>query len=315
LQEIGVGVAGLTEQIPWSQAPYPYPALALLFFTAVASVWPSLFFAKLVLTALEAGSALMVGRLSGDRWLGLVYWANPMSIWWVSREGQFEALQSFLVILSLALLMRSPRLYKTLAAAVLVILAVQVKITAILLLPLVAWTAWKRFGRRCWWLLPACIAGLLPTAVATLSYPAVSNVLKFSTPLHYNPYFWNLLDSQIFSWNPTWLRLANGLTSWAFLAAILLLARRSRKPMSYVAPVAFLALIKLHTHVQFWYLTVLPSLLLPICERRARLLLYATLPLLDVRTFLQIVAGPIGYTNGRFFLELSVFEALHLVPL
>jgi len=277
----------------WAQLPYNYPPVALAFFSAVSALWPTVFFAKLVLTALEAANAWLVARACGSRVLGLLYWASPASIFWVSREGQFEPLQSFFTLVALALLARAP-----LASGLAFGLAVFTKMTAAALLPWFAWRLW-RAGRRALALGALGFAlGCLPALAAELAYGGISNVFRFSAPLVYNPYYWNPLGG-LYSWNPGWLVACDQLASYALVAALAALAWRSRDPLAFLAPLLFALFCKLHTNVQFWYWLFLPALLVPIPEARARFALIAATPLLDVHGALSLLWGPSGPMGFR----------------
>jgi hypothetical protein len=277
----------------WSSLPFNYPPVALAFFAAVAAISPTVFAAKLALTALEAANAWLIHRLCDSRWLGLAYWASPMSIWWVSREGQFEPLQSTLTLLALLGSARFP-----LPCGAALALAISVKMTAAALLPWLAYHAWKA-GRRALGLAALGFAlGALPALGAELAYGGISNVFRFSSPLVYNPYYWDW-TARMFSWNPGWLIAANQLASYGMLAALFALAVRSRDRLAFLAPIAFVLFCKLHTNVQFWYFVFLPALLVPIPESRARFGLIAACPLLDVRSALQLVFGPFGQRGYR----------------
>ena len=281
----------------WAWLPYNYPVLALFFFVGVAAVWPSIFAVKLALTVVEAANAVLVARLSGSRWLGAVYWLYPSSIWWVSREGQFEPLQSLPALAALAVLPRSPIL-----AAVLVGLAVQTKVTAALLLPLVLAYAARGGRRRGLEAAAAFGASFLPTLVSLAFYPAVEQLLRHSAPLRYNPYHWNLLDPSIFSWNPPWLVGADAAASWALVLVLAVAAARARGGrIAYLAPLAFAIGLKLHLNVQFWYWLTMPVFLLPLPDRRLRNALLVALPLVDVYSAAQLARGPFGYVTGKYF--------------
>jgi hypothetical protein len=49
--------------------------------------------------------------------------------------------------------------------------------------------------------------------------------------------------------------------------------------------------------VEFWYVLVFPTMVLPIAEARARRTLLLLWPLLDVRSLIQLVVGPFGYVS------------------
>jgi hypothetical protein len=300
LQWAGVPLAQVDPSyasVSWAGLPYNYPILALLFFTAVASVWPSILAVKLALSAVEAANAVLVARLGGSRWLGVAYWAYPASIWWVSREAQFEPLQNLSALLALAALPAS-----SVAAAALLGLAVQTKVTAVLLLPFVLARAARRGTRSALAAAAAFAASFLPTLVSLAFYPSVEQVVRYSRPMRYNPYFWNVLDPGIFLWNPRWLVGADAAASWALIAALGWGAARARSGrMAYLAPLAFAIVLKVHVNVQFWYWLTMPVFLLPIPNRRLRLTLLVLLPLVDVYAAAQLVHGPFGYVTGSYY--------------
>lgn len=288
-----VEISSLWRTAPWAQLPYNYPPLTLAFFSAVAALSPTVFAAKLALTALEAGNAWLLAQTTGSRWLGVVYWASPMSIWWVSREGQFEPLQTLFTLLALLAATRAP-----LAAGAALGLAISVKMTAAALLPWLAYTLWKAGPRACALGAGGLALACLPALAAELSYGGISNVFRFSAPLVYNPYYWDW-TARMFSWNPGWLIAANQLASYGSLAALIALAVRSRRPLAFAAPIAFVLFCKLHTNVQFWYFVYLPALLVPIPNPAWRFALIALCPLLDVRSSLELALGPFAQRGFR----------------
>jgi hypothetical protein len=283
--------------VSWSNLPYNYPVLALLFFVAIASLWPTILAAKLALTVVEGVNAFLLTRLTGSRWLGALYWAYPASIWWVSREGQFEPLQSLFALAGLVVLRRSP-----VTACVLLGLAIQTKLTAGLLLPLFLLSA-ARHGSSSFWKAGAGLAtSFLPTLASLAFYPSVQQLLRFSTPLRYNPYYWNPLDRPIFLWNPPWLVGFDEIASYGLVIVLAIAAARTRSDrLAYLAPLAFAVVLKLHGNVQFWYWLAMPLFVVPIPDRRLRHALLLTLPLLDVYSASQLAVGPWGYRTGSYF--------------
>ncbi|HTO53832.1 MAG TPA: hypothetical protein VMR50_10630 [Myxococcota bacterium] len=272
----------------WANLPYNYPPLTLGFFTLVSAVSATVFAAKLALTAIEAVNAVLVGRLTRSSVLGLLYWASPMSIWWVSREGQFEPLQSLFTLLALLAVGAAPLLAGLSAAC-----AVQVKLTAILVLPWLAWRCHSAGPRALGLLGLGFAAGLFPALYAERAYQGVSHVFRYSTPLLYNPYYWDW-SAPMFTWNPGWLVLCDELASYAMLAALVTYAVRRGSVWSSAAAIGFVAICKTHTNVQFWYFLLLVPLLVPIEDRRWRFALIACVPLLDVSSIVSVFGTPIG---------------------
>jgi len=179
VNQYGLSTAGkpLTEILPqlswisWSHQPYNYPIIALLFFSFIVWLSPTLFFCKIALTALEAINSYFVYKLSCQRFLSLLYWASPLSIWWVSREGQFEPLQNFFVFLAL-LSLRAHKHY----SVILLALAIQAKVTAIFLLPLFLVEIKKSNQPDLLKALLLFVIGFTPTFIAMFHYPILPQV-------------------------------------------------------------------------------------------------------------------------------------------
>ncbi len=283
--------------VSWSVLPYNYPIMSLLFDQLSAAIYPSVLVMKLLLTAIEALNALLVQKYTGSWWLALLYWGAPMSVWWVSHEGQFETLQNLFVLLALLAFRDEPRRS---AAYFLLGLGVQTKLTAAFLLPYFLLRERKiahlagRFGALALSFIPSLLTALVANPFALLSKSAT---------MAYNPYYFNFLDQDMFQWNPPWLIAGNAAASYGLLIALLVygLSRRQRLP-EVLPAVLLLLFIKLSPIAQFWYmLTVFPFLLI-ISDRRARnLLLCASQALLDIHSALQILFGPFGHVVGSYY--------------
>lgn len=279
--------------IAWSRLPYNYPPVALGFFTLTSAISPTLFFAKLALTAVELANALLVFRITRQKWAALVYWALPGSIWWVSREGQFEPVQTLFVFLGLFALQRARPVWAMVALA----LAIQTKVTAVFLVPLFLWRLWKQSPRALMSGGVGFVGGFLPMLLVSLQYPVLEQITKYSTAIRFSAYYWNPFVERLTQWVPGWVVGMNAVTTYAALAALLVLLVKRRDP-TMLAPAAFLFITKIHLTVQFWYFNTLPAFLMPIRTRHMALVL-VLLPLLDVYSLAQVFAGPFGYVGGR----------------
>lgn len=288
--------------IPWSDIPFNYFPVALLFDQLIAAALPSLFFFKLVLTLLEGLGAIMIWRLTSDRLLALIYWASPVSIWWISHEGQLEALPNALSIAALVLLVRHRRW-----AFACLALAIQVKLMPLLLLP---WFLHSLKDRKAW--RDAALGfgiGLLPTALSLIWFSPFENVFQ-SFSLRFNPYFYNPFDAGSFAWMPAWLVTVNQLSSYGALTGLILLARNGHGWMACLAATSFIVALKVVSFAQFWYPAILPTLLLTLKNPRARLICIACCPLLDLYSAAQLFYGPFGYLSETPFPGLSAFSSM-----
>jgi len=305
LPAAGHSLAGLNSSlagVAWSDLPYNYPVIALLFFTAIAKLSPTMFFAKLALTLIEAANTLLIFQFSRQRWLALLYWASPISIWWASHEGQFEPLQNLFVLGALLALKEKKGLAFTLLA-----LAIQVKVTAIFFVPYFLFAARRETLKNLLSTLGDFIIGFAPTVLAACYYPVFAQVFSTTGTMAYNPYYWNVLKPGIFGWNPTWLVLFDECATYGMLLLLLILAAKQKNAVNYLAPVCFILFCKVSPLCQFWYFAVFMPFLLPVSNPRERLLLFALTPLLDISSLVEIVSGPFGYTVGDYYQGLTAF--------
>ena len=289
------------ERVSWAARSFNYPVVTLIFDVVVMFIFPTIFSLKLALTLLEALSAFLVYRHTGEKWLALIYWASPVSIWWTSHEGQFEALQSVFIIGALYLLQKRKN-----TAWILLFLAIQVKVFAICLVPFFFLSdedsrpLWKPRN------LGLLLAGFAPSIAGAFFYSPLS-ILRSS--LRYNPYHWNIFG-KFFLWNPGWLVAADEISTYAAVALLCILMWRTRSRVQYVAPLWFLLLCKVLRNVQFWYMVTLSALLLPLEERRIRFWAFLLVPLLDVSSLIQIVSGPFGFQVGDYYAGMSAFSII-----
>lgn len=287
--------------VSWSRFPYSYPPVAQAFFALVAFFSPTIFAAKLALTAIEACNAWLIRHITESPVLGLLYWASPLSIWWVSREGQFEPLQALFCLVALVASRKSPPI-----AGFALALAVLTKATGLALLPWVTWTIYSTGGLQgirklaLGFLLP-CI----PAVIGEASYGALSNVFKYGTLLTFNPLYWNL-KTEMFTGERPWQLILGQLGTYAYMSVLGWLAVASRTILPYFAALAFIAFCKTHQNIQYWYLLMLPTFIMTIPDRRARFALVALCPFLDLNSAFELF----GYLRDQrtFFGLPSVFS-------
>ena len=243
--------------IPWSQMPYNYPPVSVGFFTFVAALGGGTILAKALLGVSDAACAWLIGRLTGRRIYGLLFWLSPVTMWWTSHEGQFETLQSLLGLSALA------TVQWPLTCGVLIALAVQTKMTAAALLPFFLWTMFRR--RRLTRFVAGGVLGTLPTAALSLLYPLIPNIFRYSVQLSWNPYYWNPTDPH-HNWSADWIL---GRVLPQILIALLVgwlgyLAWRKRLLPAASAAIGYAVFMKFYTQIPPWYLASLPILLVPL---------------------------------------------------
>ncbi|MEJ1971700.1 MAG: glycosyltransferase 87 family protein [Lacunisphaera sp.] len=285
--------SGPFHEASWADRPYNYPPGAIAFFCLVTLLHPSIFALKFALTATEAINAVLFSRLVQTPWAGLCYWASPLSVWWVSREGQFEPVQTLPLLAALLLGARSPAVSGLLFAA-----AVQTKIMAVLALPWWAWLVWRQGGR------PAAarssigfVVGFAPVALACAYYPLLAQIASSSGGFGaFNPWHWAALFTHNVWWWPAKLVIAVQIGSLLTALVIAWLAWRADTVgrIRLLAPAALWTASKFMAVFQPWYWLLLQGLAGCLVPRRQVLLLGFCLLLLDPLALLQLVTGPHG---------------------
>ncbi len=243
--------------VAWAENPYNYPPVAVGFFTFIAAIGGGRLMAKLLLTLCDAISSALIVRITKRRWLGIAFWISPVTMWWTSNEGQFEGLQSALAFGSIAA-MGNPML-----CGLLLSLAVQTKITSIVLFPYLFGRMYRRRSARKF--VVAGLIGCIPTVVLSFFYPLIPNILKYSAELRWNPYYWNPFDkSRPWSGSPLLGRIVPQLVSWVLIFGFLVLAIRLRSWLAATPVLLYLAAMKFHAQFTGWYFPTLPLVVIPL---------------------------------------------------
>lgn len=274
----------------WPSLPFIYPAVALLFFAGIAGILPNLLFPRLVLTLIELVNSVLVARHTRSKWYGLVYFLSPVSIWWYSREGQYEPLVALTCLLALLSLARSSRWsYCWLA------LGVQAKYWPGVLLPHVL-----RRERR----LSALGLGLLaflPSLLFLVAGPYVLGALTSpGMAQNCNPYFWIPFDPLRSCWTPRWHLALNALATYGvLLAAVAALASETKRRsaiLDYLPLLAFVAYYKSINWATAWYLPMCAVFALPIRRPWLRWVVLI-LTFVEPIAWAGLLGRPIGWLN------------------
>ena len=292
--------------VSWSHAAYNYPIVAIAFFVVAAKCSATSFNSKLLLTLIEAFNALLIKQLTGDTRLAWLYWVSPLSIWRVSREANFEPLQTLFIVSALLALTSRPWLSGCLLAC-----AIQTKLTAAFLLPWFFVTLAHRGQRDLAAAMLAMAAGFAVSVYAQLQYPMFESVVWSVRSLRFNPYYWNVLDRSLFTWTPPLVSLLNALASYSFLGVCLTGLIR-RKSAHYLGAAAFMLWCKTGSLIQPWYMLTAPALALTIPDGRIRLWLFVIALNLDPLSPAQLILGPRGMTIGDAFAQVTAFTPFRL---
>ena len=214
---------------------YTYPPVALVFFALLATLGLGIFHAKLVLTLIELAIALTFARVVSPA-AGVAYFAMPVSVWFVSHEGQFEPLMVGLLCVAILLLQKG----RWLAGSLTWGLAMQAKQFAVFLAPWVVWIVWSAAKRKT--ALRKSLLGLALSSLPFLGFYIVSPSIPVEALLQshglgwsYNPFAWNFTDAERFDWNPAWLVAWNAVTSYLLLALPLIALSRGKSKSEALA--------------------------------------------------------------------------------
>lgn len=277
---------------PWTYSlpdvGFIYPPVTLVFYGVFGSLGLGIFYVKLALTFVELAVALAFARLVSPA-MGLAYFFMPVSVWYVSHEGQFEPLVSGFLVLSILAAQRGRWFWSGCALG----LALQTKQLAVFLLPWVVLAAWRRGvleERALRWRGVAWVAaGLALSGLPFLGFyghdPAITLAPLQSQSAVYNPFAWSFIDRARFVWHPWWLIAWNAFFSYLLLLlplAPLLKGQTGAAAALDRSPfVLSWALIKSLNCAQFWYPIVTPALAL--CFRGRRRLVSVILCLMLVQ--------------------------------
>lgn len=282
----------LGSQFLWENHHYTYPAVTLLFYGLLASIWASVFFGKLVFTLLDTLTAWLIYKTTEDRACALLYWLNPASLWFSSREGQFEGMVVLWMVLALlALKHKKPAAYGFLG------LAIQAKLFPVFLAPYFLWQmAWReprRLARQ--WL--CGVASFLPTVWAQYRSGYLTHLLGSGYVPQYSPIHWLVREPAFYPYAPYGLVLSHFFFSAVFVVAALWGMRRTGRIMEFFPAVAYLVFIKMIPLGQFWYLILVPAFCLTIQDRAWRRIMMSLAALLCVKSIYSLLIGPIDYCN------------------
>jgi hypothetical protein len=156
------------------------------------------------------------------------------------------------------------------------------------------------------------VLGVIPTFLAQTQYKAVKLGYFFPPSLIYNPYYWNPWNKVFWAWHPDWLIVWAQVATYAAIAALVVAAYWTRKPIDYLAPFTFLAACKAVTQAQFWYLVLLPTFLVPVRNRKVRAIALVALIALEPVSLVEMIGGPFGYTVGGYYGDTTSFTKLKL---
>lgn len=249
----------------WSEVPYIYPPVALLFFAFFGTLGIGLFWVKLTLTLFDLATAVLIGR-SFSWWAALLVFSAPISVWYTSHEGQYESLVTFLMVFSIF----SIRLGRWKMAGAAFLLALQTKQLAILIAPYLLFEIFhrirpKRLRAAKGFLIGFCLAAL-PFLPFYYWRPGLWLLPLQNQEYLLNPYFWPFFCSNAsiahFDECSNLRALWNAIVSLApiSLLALFLAQGHFRRKLPQTLPsLGFWLMIKSAAWVMNWYMLLLPA--------------------------------------------------------
>jgi hypothetical protein len=235
--------------VAWRDIPVNYPVIALMFFRAVAGIAPTVTFAKFVLTGIEALNALLVARIAKSKAIGFLYWASPLSIFWVSSEGQFEPVQNLFVLAGMLLVSQAPLL-----AGFAFALAIQTKVSSALVVAFLLFRSIRQNRGEALKLSAGLLSGFAISVWAQSVVPLVQQVIRFSGLSSVSNFEINPFHSS----DPTtiWRSVVSG----ALVVACVVGMKKTKTLTVWFPALTFLLFVKLSGNIQPWYLLLVPVL-------------------------------------------------------
>ncbi len=246
----------------WPDITYTYPPAALVFFYTFSIFQLGIFWVKLTLTIIDLFCAYLFYR-HVSKLAATLFFCAPVSLWYTSHEGQFEALETLLIILSVLTI----RAKQWRIAGFLLAISFQVKIWGILVVPWLLYEAWRSRSHPSFTSLLGKVAqgvvlGFIPFLPYYLQKPDLL-LTPFKDPLshfiNFNPFTWNPLATS--HWTFYWFSF------WTYMALIALVIAgidgwKKRHSIFSLSPLAsFLVILKSLKWAQFWYLIAAPGFL------------------------------------------------------
>jgi Gpi18-like mannosyltransferase len=297
----------------WSNQPYIYPPVTLVFFYLFSVFHLGIFWVKLVLTLIDCGCAYLFYKHI-SKLAALLFFCAPVSLWYTSHEGQFEILQTLFIILNAL----SVKKQKWFLSGFWFAISVQVKQFGVLILPWILYETWNSRNENDQSLLKiiskafqGLILGFLPFLPFYIQSPwLIFLPITSGSTLIYNPFAWNLLNPNLFGWNPKYLVIWNALFSYATFSIIVIvsiIAWKNRKfsiSISTVPLTLFWFITKSLKWGQFWYSIVAPSFLFCL-SRKSLIHLLLVLHLMQcLHSTIAIFIRPIGAKEPQSSLAL-----------
>jgi hypothetical protein len=259
----------------WPTHVYDYPFTSLFFYALLTRLSHQLAVFKLVLTAMDLVSGLLLARLTRMPLMAAAYFAAPLCLWWTSVEGQTESFMALLCLLSLDSLRREHQA----TAFAFWGAAIQTKGLPLLLAPAFLWAKGQRVRNA-----GVLALSFIPSVLALMFSSYVARMFSAGyKPTWPHAFRWNPLQGRpqsisdvLFMSEAAYSYLLFALVSLgAARVAYRVLVGRSRWPrlLQYAPLWLLLFWFKHALWTQHWYFIMVPAFATLISDRRTRLAL------------------------------------------
>ncbi len=260
--------------LPWTKIPFQYPPVTLIFFYAFSFFGlVGIFWVKLTLTLIELASAYLFYKHI-SKVAAILFFCAPVSVFYTSLEGQFEALAALFTILN-AIAVQDKHWRR---AGFFFVISIQVKQFAILIFPWMFYEMWRQRSSDSFISIlqkvsQGAVIGFLPFLGYYLQKPDLF-FLPFSTIGHLandNLFAWNFLSDKQSS-ELILKKLWYSLFTYAPLIILLFVIIYERKTLrtivSFVPLSSFFFIMKSVKLAVPWYLIFSPSLLFCFSQKK-----------------------------------------------
>ncbi len=319
--QYGLGVYDLSTEdfapapyhVLWSVHNYTYPAITLLFFALLSAIWPAIVWGKIVMTLLALANSGLVWRITQNRLLAFLYWAHPIGIWFGSREGQFEEMVAFWILLSILFLRRNrPVSFLFLA------FAIQSKLFPVFLIPYFVWktihlNSGADLSAQQWGSIRETVlsftqpvyihcflwfcAGFLPSflCISVSHYLLPEFKPGFVPELNAIP--WAVLKYSLFPLQPFGIMFLHTLTGLVFVILCFFFTWKTKNPFPFLGALVFVFFVKNNVIAMPWYMHLTSSFCLTVENERHRNILFLLSLTFGFGSLVRMVDPHFQYNN------------------
>ena len=299
----------------WPKTPYIYPPVTLIFFYIFSIFHLGMFWVKLTLTLIELACSYLFYKWI-SKVAAILFFCAPVSIWYTSHEGEFEALLTLFLILS-TLAVKDKHWH---LAGFLLAISIQVKQLGILIAPWMLYEMWREqnsdsFIHVLWKVTQGVALGFVPFLGYYLQKPDLW-LLPFSMLSGLKEisdmYAWNLIKKH--GLIPIHFRSLITYISLVILLIAFIYARKKVETIVSFLPLAsFIFVMKSLQVVREWYFIFSPSFLFCFLQRKTLIYFLLANHLIHGLIFIPTILGNYSDSGISFYLMKESQETIYLM--